>query len=115
MASLLAGQGVAEVSAQYNLPDSTVSDLKACLESEFGDLRTKKGKEIEELLFKYLKSNIQALDGQARVVSEREYIRKHPADSLAVLHGVMAEKSIRLLEAIERARIAGPKELPANT
>lgn len=115
MAALLAGQGVSEVATQYEIPDSTVSDLRKALEAEFGELRTKKGKEIEELLFGYLKSNLVALDAQAKVVSEREYIIKQPADSLAVLHGVMADKSIRLLEAIERARSVQPKELPANT
>lgn len=115
MAALLAGQGVSEVAAQYKIPDSTVSDLRKLLESQFGELRTKKGTELEELLFGYLKSNLAALDAQAKVVSEREYIIKQPADSLAVLHGVMADKSIRLLEAIERARGDKPKELPANT
>lgn len=111
MASLLAGQGVTEVAKEYNLPDSTVSDLRKQLESQFGELRNKKGQEIEELLFGYLKSSITALDAQAKVVSGREYIIKQPADSLAVLHGVMADKSIRLLEAIERARGPAPKQL----
>jgi hypothetical protein len=115
MASLLAGQGVNEVAAEYNLPDSTVSDLKRELERQFGEIRNKKGAKIEELLFGYLESNLTALKAQADVASEREYIFKQPADSLAVLHGVMADKSVRLLEAIERARSAGPRELPPAT
>jgi len=112
MASLLAGQGVNEVAAEYNLPDSTVSDLKRELEQQFGELRNKKGAEIEELLFGYLKSNLTALKAQSDVASEREYIFKQSASDLAVLHGVMADKSVRLLEAIERARGAAPKQLP---
>ena len=111
MAALLAGQSVNEVATEYNIPDSTVSDLRKIVEQEFGDLRTKKGEKLENLLFQYLNSNLAALDSQARVVSEREYIIKQPADCLAVLHGVMADKSIRLLEAIERARV-GAKQLP---
>ena len=107
MAALLAGQGVGEIAEQYNIPDSTVSDLRKRAEEEFGELRKKnKGEKIEELLFNYLTQTLSTLESQAKVVSEREYIIKQPADSLAVLHGVMADKSIRLLEAIERARPA---------
>lgn len=114
MASLLAGQGVTEVAAEYNLPDSTVSDLKKRVDEEFGDLRSKnKGEKIESLLFDYLTTTLGTLKSQAEVVSEREYIIKQPADSLAVLHGVMADKSIRLLEAIHRANSA-PKQLEAG-
>lgn len=111
MAALLAGQGITEVATQYNLPDSTVSDLKRQLDTEFGEVRNKKGEQIETLLFEYLKSNLAALKSQADVTSEREYIVKQPAGDLAVLHGVMADKSVRLLEAIERARSAQPKQL----
>jgi hypothetical protein len=115
MAALLAGQGVTEISEQYNLPDSTVSDLKKRVENEYGDLRSKKGERIEELLFDYLQQNLISLASQAKVVSEREYIIEQPADSLAVLHGVMADKSIRLLEAIERARAVPRPALIASS
>lgn len=112
MASLLAGQGVGEIAAQYSLPESTIREWRETLSSEqFAELRAKKGEKIEELLFGYLTANLAALEAQAKVVSEREYITKQPADGLAVLHGVMADKSIRLLEAIERAR--APKQLEA--
>lgn len=116
MASLLAGQGVSEVAAEYNLPDSTVSDLKKRVDEEFGDLRNKnKGERIEGLLFDYLTTTLATLKNQAEIAGEREYVFKQPADSLAVLHGVMADKSIRLLEAIERARAPVPPQLnPGN-
>lgn len=111
MASLLAGQGVCEIAAQYNLPESTVTEWKSTLSLEqFVEIRRKKGEKIERLLFSYLTQTLETLEAQAKVVSEREYIVKQPADSLAVLHGVMADKSIRLLEAIERARIPAKPE-----
>lgn len=114
MASLLAGQGVGEIASQYELPEATIREWREALTSEqFAELRAKKGEKIEELLFGYLTANLAALDAQAKVVSEREYIIKQPADSLAVLHGVMADKSIRLLEAIERARTPQPKQIEA--
>lgn len=111
MAALLAGQGVTEVSEQYNLPDATVSDLRKRVDTEFGDLRSKnRGEQIENLLFDYLTANLEALRKQAEVVSEAAYIERQPAGEIAVLHGVMADKSIRLLEAIHRANQVKPVE-----
>jgi transposase-like protein len=104
MASLLAGQGVSEVAAQYELDISVVSRWKSAIPSEqLQVVASKKSEEIEGLLFKYLTQTLKTLTIQSEVASEREYILKQPAGEFAVLHGVMADKSIRLLEAIHRA------------
>lgn len=114
MASLLAGQGVSEIAAEYKLPESTVREWRSTLSpAQVAELRAKKGEQIETLLFGYLTQILTTLKAQAEVASEREYILKQPADSLAVLHGVMADKGIRLLEAAERARTAAPQLNPA--
>lgn len=118
MASLLAGQGVSEIAAEYKLPESTVREWRSTLTPEqVAELRAKKGERIESLLFNYLTQILATLEAQAKVASEREYILEQPAGELAVLHGVMADKGIRLLEAAERARQttpqAEPKELPS--
>lgn len=105
MAALLAGQGVNEVATQYNLDPSVVSRWKSKIPDDKLQLvAIKKSEEIEVLLYNYLTQTLITLDEQAKVVSEREYIIKQPAGELAVLHGVMADKAIRLLEAAERAR-----------
>ena len=112
MASLLAGQGVSEIASEYKLPESTIREWRSTLtEEQLAELRAKKGEQIENLLFGYLTQVLTTLKAQAEVASEREYILKQPADSLAVLHGVMADKGIRLLEAAERARAATPAQL----
>lgn len=108
MAALLAGQGVMEVAREYNLPESTIREW---VDSDtVAQVRAKKGEEIEQRLFEYLVANLTALKKQAEAVSETEYIQRQPAGEIAVLHGVMADKSIRLLEAIERARQAQPRD-----
>lgn len=113
MASLLAGQGVNEIAEQYNLPESTVREWRSTLTPEqFAEIRAKKGERVESLLFGYLCQVLQTLKAQAEVASEREYILEQPAGELAVLHGVMADKGIRLLEAAERASAASPPQLP---
>lgn len=104
IAALLAGQGVNEVAAQYDLPKETVSYWKKSIpDAQLALIRTKKGERIEVLLFDYLTTLLETLRKQAEIAGEREYVHKQPADSLAVLHGVMADKGIRLLEAAHRA------------
>lgn len=112
MAALLAGQGVGQVAREYNLSKSVVSRLKNSVQMEH--LEPKKGDQIEALLFGYLETTLETLRCQAVIVGEREYVIKQPAGELAVLHGVMADKAVRLLEAAERARIQ-PRQLEAET
>jgi transposase-like protein len=109
MAALLAGQGVSEIAREYNLDKSVVSRIKSS--SNLQQLQPKKGEEIETLLFDYLRTTLDTLKNQAEIVGEREYVSKQPAGELAVLHGVMADKAVRLLEAAERARITAPAQL----
>jgi hypothetical protein len=115
MAALLTGQGVNEVAREYNLSKSVVSRIKNSLAPEILEqLEPKnKGEQIETLLYEYLTATLQTLKKQAEIVGERKYVTKQPAGELAVLHGVMADKGIRLLEAAERARAAAPAQLPA--
>lgn len=104
MAALLAGQSVCGVAKQYKIPKSVVSGWKSSLPDEqFEQVRTQKGERIEALLFGYLAANLTALEAQARVATDEQYLRKFPPQQLAVLHGVMADKGIRILEAIAAA------------
>jgi hypothetical protein len=104
MAALLAGQGVGEIAEQYSLPKSTVSTWKAELgDAQSEQIRTKKSERLDELIYEYLAANLAALREQVEVASDPAYIKRQSADNLAVLHGVMADKAIRILDAAERA------------
>lgn len=117
IAALLAGQGVGEVAAQYNLDKSVVSRWKTSLPSDkLQQIATKtaeKGEQIEEALFGYLIETLTTLKEQVIIAREREYVIKQPAGEFAVLHGVMADKAVRLLEAAERAR--APRSVEADS
>jgi transposase-like protein len=102
-AALLAGQGVSEVAKQYQLPHSTVSRLKTALGQKLDEVGRKKVRDFGEMLGTYLEANLKALTAQALVASDPKYIQKQPASELATLHGVMADKGIRLLEAAHAA------------
>lgn len=104
MAALLAGQGVMEVASQYNLDASVVSRWKSTIPGDqLQVVASKKGERIEQLLFEYLTETLITLKEQTILARERDYVTKQPAGELAVLHGVMADKAVRLLEAAHRA------------
>ena len=96
MAALLAGQGVNDVARAYRLPPSTVSRWKRNARAEAG--RTE---EVGDLLLIYLKENLTTLQRQSVFFRDREWLLSQCASDAAVLHGVLADKTIRLLEAME--------------
>ena len=114
MAALLVGAGVVEIARELNLPHQTVSDIKRTIpEDKLGEIRQKKGERIDDLVYDYLVQNLETLRAQAKAVSSESYIQKQPAGELATLHGVMADKTVRLLE-VTTGRIP-PRELaPAD-
>lgn len=101
MVALLTGQSVSSIAKQYNIPKGTVSNWKR---SAGGTVkRTQKTERIGELLIGYLQSNLEALSAQAEQFKNHDWLRKQTASDAAVLHGVMTDKAIRLLEALSKS------------
>lgn len=99
--------GPGAVSAKYGIPRSTLSTWQETFEIVHDPIVKKSS--IEALAMNYLEASLQALSAQAYVASQPEYIERQPAGELAILHGVMADKSVRLLDALgsaERRRAA---------
>jgi transposase-like protein len=96
MAALLAGQGVNEVAAQYRLPKQTVSRWKKAARAEAG-----RSDDIGELLLGYLRENITTLRAQAVAFRNAAWLEKQDASDVGVLHGILTDKAVRLLEALE--------------
>ena len=96
MAALLAGQSIGQVAREYNIPKGTVSYWKN--NQGVGNNPTQK-KEIGDLLLNYLHANLEALAAQAELFKTKEWLMKQNAADVAVLHGVMTDKAIRLMEA----------------
>jgi hypothetical protein len=92
-----------EIAREMDLPQSTVSTYKAEIpEDKFDTLRYKKGARLDDLVYDYLVQNLETLRAQSKAASDESYIHKQPAGELATLHGVMADKTIRLLEVTTR-------------
>lgn len=107
MAALLAGQSITAVAKEYKVPKGTVGRWRADAAEIIETERTQKSTPIDVLLYEYLQANLAALKKQTDVFSDEEWLKKQDASSVAVLHGVLADKAIRLLEA---AHAAGESE-----
>lgn len=105
MAALLAGQSVSQVADEYDIPRSTVANWSAKVnQAGVPTVPDTKREEVGELLLEYLRTNLEALTAQAKVFADERWIRQQGASEAAVLHGILTDKSIRLLEAMARAQ-----------
>ncbi len=101
IAALLAGQGVDEVAAQYHLPKATVSRWRKGLGAQMEQVGTKKAEAFDELIGTYLREVLETLSVQARFFRTTTWLERQSATEAAVLHGVLTDKAIRILEAAE--------------
>lgn len=103
MAALLAGQSVSSAAKEYDIPKGTLSNWRRkATDKQNGVLgkRTQKDNKVGELLLRYLETNLTTLDKQAEFFGDEAWLKKQTASDAAVLHGVMTDKSVRLLEAM---------------
>lgn len=100
MAALLAGQSVSSVAKEYNIPKGTVSGWRNQAMNGVAAISTQKREEIGDALLGYLNAAIRTLHLQVEVFGDQDWLKRQEANQLAVLHGVIADKSIRLLEAL---------------
>jgi len=102
MAALLTGQSIAETARAYAVPEATVRSWKSRQRhgESVATVATEKRAAIGELLVDYLSESITTLREQVRLFRDPAWLMKQPASEAAVLHGVIADKAVRLLEAL---------------
>lgn len=102
MAALLTGQSVSQTARDFTLPKSTVSRIRGEIPKlELERTATQKRDSLEALLLAYLRTMLTTLQAQAEAVGDPEYVKAQSASELAVLHGVLADKTFRILSALE--------------
>lgn len=109
MAALLAGQSISSVAKEYRIPKGTVSDWRRKVAAEttgVGADPTQK-EQVGDLLLAYLRANLAALAAQSKLFADPKWLAGQDASQLAVLHGVMTDKAVRLLEAMGGPSDAG--------
>jgi hypothetical protein len=109
IAALLLGAGVMEVAQEMALPHSTVSTYKAAIPADkLDELRRKKGDRLDEMVYDLMLTNLASLRKQAELLSDASFVREQGAQGMATLYGIMADKTVRLLEVTTRSR--GPEQ-----
>lgn len=100
VAALLAGQSISSVAKEYKLPRGTVGYWAGQVRPLGGQSGPTTKKEIGDLLVEYLRAAIVALRQQAEVFTDAKWLEKQSASELGLLHGILADKTVRLLEAL---------------
>jgi transposase-like protein len=105
MAALLTGQSVSSVAKEYKIPAGTVKSWKSRqLNGEsVAVVATEKRLEVGELLLEYLRENLATLRIQVATFRDEKWLMKQNAADVAVLHGVLTDKAVRLIEAMSAA------------
>lgn len=99
MAALLAGQSISEASKQFGLPRGTIATWSRELDRPVIQDDTQKTI-LGTLIVDYVQECLKTLRAQVKAVADETWIKQQPASEIAVLHGVIADKTIRLLEAL---------------
>lgn len=104
VAALLKGQGFPTVSEEFGVPQSTLQywKKKANNPTTVPALEQRETR-IAKLIGDYLEANLKTLTLQAEAFSDADWLREQSASEAGVLHGIMLDKSVRILDAIERA------------
>ena len=105
LAALLEGQSVTKVARDYDIPDGTIKSWKNRQEQggvATAEIVATKKKEIATLVIELLEAQLET---GRRIVEaiDMEYIKKQDASEVAVLFGVINDKTFRMLEALGRA------------
>lgn len=72
-------------------------------------------KKYNNTLFEYLIKTLETLRVQQEVFRDEDFLKAQSANALAVLHGVLANKVFRLLEALSKPHIPMLKENNVRT
>ena len=111
LAALMTGQSVDAVADQYSVPRGTVLDWKRQAKLATEVVRTEKdgGSDIVALIDRYLVRNLETVTAQAEFFSDPGWLAKANAADAAVLHGVLVDKAVRILQAAEAANAPDPE------
>lgn len=106
VADLLSGLGVTKVATKYSLDISVVSRIKSSLsDGELQEVATIKRLSLAELIENLLRTSLGAATRLAEQCGDEEWRRKQNAADLAILYGVITDKSIKIVEAAENASL----------
>lgn len=99
LAALRCGTVFSDVARRFSIPKATLSGWAKTAGIDIEQLRTEKKQALADLIAEYMTTGFKALIAQNIAASDPDYIKRYSPESLAILHGVMADKQLRVLEA----------------
>jgi transposase-like protein len=112
LSALLAGQSISSVAREYRIDRASVIAWRNAAGIGSTPVQPQKRVEIGDLLSDYLREVLGTLAVQARTFRDEAWLRKQDASEAAVLHGVLTDKAIRLLEALDPGGPEGGPDAP---
>ena len=104
VAAMLEGQGFPIVSKEFHVPQSTLQYWKKKAAGQLPtSVREHRESRIANLIGEYLEASLETLKAQTIAFRDPDWLREQSAAEVGVLHGVLLDKSVRILDAIERA------------
>lgn len=101
LAALLAGQSVTKVAEEFRLSHTTVIAWRDAAGLGSTHVEPEKRADLGGLIADYLRETLTTLSVQARAFRNEAWLAEQPASEVAVLHGVLTDKAIRILSALE--------------
>jgi len=100
IALLMLGNYPSHIEATTGVPENTVRDWA----KDLGSIDALRQGRIGDLVYKYVTESLDTLASQSTTLRDPDWVKAQPADSIAILHGVICDKVCKILAAIERGR-----------
>lgn len=99
MAALLTGQSINHVAEKYKIPRGTVASWSRNLQRNH-DVSTEKRERLGALIIDNLEAEMETTLAMQNVFKDKDWLKEQSASELAVLYGVIKDKTFKVLEAL---------------
>lgn len=115
IAELLMGDAPTDIALRHGIGRATVYRWKDEMTPEqLKQLTSLNGYIIDALLFDALESGLKSMKALGEILGDKEYIHRQNASDLAKLYDSVAERTIQILNAAERAAAFYGQATPAK-
>lgn len=102
--ALVSGKTFKEISAEFGISEEWINRVKKKLPQEFIEyFVSAKTNEISNLIEQGLRDQLEGMSNLVAVTRKEHWVEAQRAPEIATLFGVLSDKTIRILAAIERA------------
>jgi len=110
LAAIAAGTSVLQASREFGVAPGTIRMWRSAA-GITPVVNAEKKRDLGVQIGDYLSTGLETLTAQLRVFGDPNWIKEQPAGELAILHGVISDKLVRVLAGLERAE-EGDREVP---